>query len=349
MATITDIARMAGVAISTVSLALRNDPRVRPDTRQRILETAERVHYVSRRHLPVIDPTDRHRVIGLLLPDVSNHYYSRLLRGMLQEAYQSSHQVIVCETGSSMELTCQGISRFTKQQVAGIIFLTHDTGPLPTASLLEMHSHHIIAVGVDPSYPLNSIDQVRTDEEGVARTALEYLTSLGHRQIAFVAGNSDAQIRTRGKAFVELCQHSGIPAHFFRLINLYGNTQIETAVSLLKELLEGKAPPTALIGWDDMIAVLLLQAAHICRVRVPEGLSILGCGNMQVGEYTFPPLTSIEQYPEEIGRVAVRTLLQRVAQHMNQERITPVVTNIAPHIIKRASCAPVKSHAASWR
>ncbi|MHB9133844.1 MAG: LacI family DNA-binding transcriptional regulator [Armatimonadota bacterium] len=339
MSTTRQIAQLAGVSRSTVSLALRHDPRVRPDTRERILAAAKQLGYAPPQSLPRL-LVPQFPALGVLIPDISNHYYARLIRGILREAYHASFDVLLYETPSDATTITRMLKRLTEQGVKGIILKMHNMASFPMAGVLHAWSHGIPVVGVDLYFSSEvPIDQVHTDEERIGRTLVEYLVGMGHRRIAFVGAKQSQRPRLRAQTVLLELQRRGLPAMQYLTYPPEDITP-RRVKQLLTDLYTDANPPTAIIGWDDHIATLLVQLAPTLHLRVPRDLSIIGCGNMNIGLVTSPALTTVEQFPEEIGRGAMRLLLKRLTDNTRHSRRYPEKIAVRIELVARGSCAP---------
>jgi LacI family transcriptional regulator len=334
MITTRELARLAGVAPSTVSLALRNDPRVRPATRDRIRALADEHQYASRVHLPVAGHPPG-RLIALLIPDTSIAYYARLLRGVLQEAYRQSLHVLVYEVGSGLDQAVTVLDQLAEQGVCGAIVKMQNAPAIPRRVLLRCWSRQTALIGLDQYYTETPIDHVGIDESAVAAEVLDYLMGLGHRRIGFFSIGSERPLRGRALAFTQAYRERKIPTHF-----LYTSEQpgFHPVLAQMTQLIAGSDPPTAVIGWDEIVAMAVLKAARVLGIRVPQELSIIATGSLGIADFTTPSLTTVESYPEHMGAAAVQLLQKRLSQdHAHHSSHTEMV-RVHPRLHIRESC-----------
>lgn len=333
MANIRQIARLAGVAISTVSLALRDDPRLRPETKARIREIAEQYHYRPNR-LGMAFMTGKSRVIGCVIQQLSHPFYVRILKGVLEQAYAESYQMMVLETDLLLEHTCQAIHTLLEHRVDGIIIATGPTKPIPKKVIFEIRSSDTVPVGIDNSLAALPIDQIASDETELAQLAVDYLWKLGHQVIAF-AGTTSQGFGTRYRidAIKHALNRRGLPTHYFIQAPDYQST-----ADSLFALMAQPVRPTAIIAEHDAVAGYLLQTALHRGLQIPRDLSILGFGHFY-DKLFIPRLTTLEQYPERMGRDAISLLCRRIAQGANSADTAVETITVPPSIIKSDSCA----------
>jgi DNA-binding LacI/PurR family transcriptional regulator len=336
MTTIRQLAQLADVSICTVSKALRDDPRISAPTRQRIQELAVQHCYRPNRLTQHLIQGKSH-TIGCIVPDVANSFHARLLRGVLAAVSQSDRQVLILETHNQLLRTLKAMHALMEQRVEGILIASEHYAPIPRPVILEMRSHGIIPIGLDATRFATPVDSVRTDENRLADIAVSYLMELGHRRIAYIGPLPTGPLIDRARAF----------SRAFRRHHLTETTLIDTeaedyalfsAAAVFDHLSTLPTRPTALIAWEDRIAARLIQEAHARGIDVPGAVSILGCANFDLGDLVTPRLTSIEQFPEEVGRQAVELLLARVTGVRGESERRREVRAIPPRLVPRASC-----------
>lgn len=339
MPSLRKLAQLAGVNPSTVTRALRNDPRIGSETRLRIQALAEQFHYLPNRLAQSL-MTGQSSTIGVLLPSVVTPYSVRLLSGVLHSAAAAGYRIIIQESGYRLAQSLAAIQMFVEQRVDGILLDCGHLQPIPRKAILEMRSHHIVPVGLDSTTFDGAVDHVHTDEQELATRAVDYLVYLGHRQIAFVGKTIDGQLVGRGQyVFRALRQRLISTRHFIDTRELPPYEQLPTE-ALLAQILAATPRATAIIAWEDPIAAILLKEAARAGIRVPQELSILGFGNLAFSTLTTPTLTTFEQHPEVVGRQAFALLLSRLRLADGEE--TPEYQSIAipPTFVPRESCAP---------
>ncbi|MHB9022787.1 MAG: LacI family DNA-binding transcriptional regulator [Armatimonadota bacterium] len=337
MTTIRQIARIAGVSIGTVSKALRDNPRLRPETRARIQEIAAELHYYPNRlaHGALLG---RSRAIGLLVPEIQQPYNARMLAYILKEAEQADYHVIVREFLYREDLLRLGLAYLIEQRVEGIICAPVYQEAVLLDSLTALRSLGIPVVAVDMVRYPSPIDNIITDQQQAAIVITEYLMDFGHRHFALVGGMPHVRFQTTiGHAVLE-----ALRARHMSVCHL-GDRESETfdaayARAVLTETLAASPPPTALICWSEWIAGRLAYQTSLLGVHIPQDLSLVACSNTVVSDYTVPPLTSLELHEAEKGARAVRLLLRRLSE-LPDATAPPEFITIPASIIERESCA----------
>lgn len=333
MPTIRQLAALAGVSHSTVSRALRGDPRISAATSERIRQLAEQYHFHPNRLAQTVF-SGRSTTLGCIMTDVSLPFESRMLRGVMDAANAEAYRVIVLEAQHQLPYVCRAICVLLEQRVAGILLCSGHPEPLPRATHLEMRSHGVIPVALDFSAVTGDMDRVCTDEAALGEAAIRYLLQLGHRHIAYVGPPVGAFRGERAYYIRTALRRYGLSTAYLTDWRCTHQSELD-ANAVVHDLLTQAHPPTAIIGWEDRVAVRLMHAAQRRGLAIPRDVSVLGCANLSLGEFTTPALTSIEQDPEEIGRQGCMLLLTR----LNGEKSTPQTVGIPSHIVPRHSCA----------
>jgi LacI family transcriptional regulator len=327
------IAKLAGVSAMTVSRALRDDPYVRAETKQRVMEIAELFHYRPNRLVQSLT-TGRSHAIGAVVPVVSSAFYSWVLQGITERAYEESFYVITLQTHHQLVHARRALQMFIEQRVEGVLLALGFFDPLPREAILELWSHGIVPVEIDAHHLNTTIDRVMTDEDQVAELALDHLHELGHRNIRFLDAYSPGAGRTlRGQAFARAFQRrEGITGSVYALTPDYQPSQIVQTWCAEQTL------PTALVTYTDVIGAEFIRALRQLGIAVPEDVSVIGCGNIRHAEFMTPPLTSVDQRQEAMGRAAFDLLLKRLEAGTSPAEITPEVVLMPPRLVVRESC-----------
>jgi len=333
VATIRDVAKHAGVSVATVSHVINETHYVSPELRQRVLDAIETLHYrpnrlaqaLSRKTIPLL---------ALIVPDISNPYWSSVARAVQDVTDKHNYSVIVCSTDGRL-----------KREVR---FLRSLSGWL---SGLVLHPYHVTARHVNQymgdsipvvvlgdfltarEHPTNW-DYVGGDNQGGAQAAVEHLIGLGHQRIAFIQGPSDTPTGTRRLAgFRRALELAGLALDQALLIP--GDYTREAGRAGMTTLLDAENPPTAVFCANDLIALGALETATQRGCRIPQDLSIVGFDDIDDAEHASPPLTTIRQPPRRLGTVAAQTLLERL-----EGRTEPCRIAIDFTLVVRRSTAP---------
>ena len=330
--TIKDVAREAGVSIGTASQALRDSPAVREATRRRVLAVAKRLRYQPSALARGL-VTRRTHTVGLLISDIANPFFIHAVRAVEDVAQENGYNVILCNTDEDPAKETQYLRVLMEKRVDGIILAT-TAGSL--RMVREVRWRRIPLVLFDRELPGVATDTAKVDGVRGGRLATEHLLGLGHRRIAIIHGpvvRSTGAERLQG--YLLALQAAGVrpdPA----LIR-EGNFKQDSGRELARQLLDLSPPPTALFCTNNLMTVGALQALGERGVRIPSDLSLVGYDDMEWWTLTHPPLTTVGQPVYDLGREAMRLLLEQIGA---KGRRRPQRVVLKPELILRESCGP---------
>lgn len=341
MTSVRKLARLAGVAPTTVSRALRNDPHVLPETRQRILELANLYHYRPDRVMQV-SRSGNDFLIGCVMPPMNCEYYALIMQGVIEKSFSESFRAITLHSRETLQ-THRAIQTLIEMHVSGIILACQHFDPVPNDALMEIRSHDIVPLVIENGTFTAAIDRVIPDEMAIGKLAVEYLHDLGHAEMLYVGfsqfGPGSSRYGARWLGVQQAMKKRGLPTD--RIVEIQ---DIQPTEVWFREIFQRPHPPTAIIAFNDDVAVQILQQASHHGLHVPRDVSIIGCGDLRYGPFLVPPLTTINQHPEEIGSFAAEMMIKRISEKDADEDFEPTVLKVQPHLVKRGSCASPRRH-----
>ncbi|MDP4098769.1 LacI family transcriptional regulator [Paenibacillus sp. P96] len=331
-ATIYDIAREAGVSIATVSQVINGKGKISDKRRAEIMEIMERLNYQPSAIAAALTGKQTY-TLGLLVPDISNPYFAELARAVEDRSRQLGYSVVICSTDNKDERVERYLNLLQQKKVDGMMIGTGISNSEILAPLLQQS---IPVALVARHMPSLAIHTVVTDDRLGGALAAQHLLELGHTRVAVLsepARVSSSQERLRG--FREVLEKAG---HTLEAKQIREATaELNAAKAAVLELLGQSDQPTALFCCNDIQAIGALQAAKELNLRVPEELSVIGFDNTILASVTSPPLTTIAQPIEELGRHAVDLLIEE----LKEERQPARNMVLKPELIVRGSTTKV--------
>ena len=324
MVTMRDIADKAGVSHATVSFVLnekQTSVRISEKTRLRVVEAASELGY-SRNELARAMVTGRNRVLGLLTQDAGLEHEARILSGALEEAYERDYLVKVLRLPQVSSLA-SAISSCADWRLGGIIALNFWQDSL---DLLHRGTtrHRIPVAVVNDSLPMDWGIRVACDDEGGIRLAFQHLRELGHERIAFFSGPQEALLSQRREKFYRAeMENAGLQVAKSDVAygGWWGEAPSDQAAAQLlatgsSTRKTAKQPtavrPTAVICAGDPLAMVMVRQVRSLGLSVPRDVSVVGFANYVMATLCDPPLTTIAQPFEELGRGVVKHLVERI-------------------------------------
>ena len=332
--TIKDIARIAKVSPTAVSMALNKRPRIGEKTRKKILRIAKEVNYQPNFFARSLVSKKSH-TLGLIITNIMNPFYPELARGIEDKAMEMGYNIILCSTNYDSKLEKYYIEILRSKGVDGIIFSSVESHDPNIKPLIEGHYPFILVNRKIRSRPLDKkIDYIVLDNFSGGYMAMEHLYKLGHRRIGIVAGSlttSTAIERTEGAK---------------RLLNKYGlkmdpnqlmecNFSKELAYHATQKFLSMKPPPTAIFSENDYMALGVREAILDAGLKIPDHMALVGFDDIAFSALRGVEITTVSQNKYEMGALAVKTLIEKIRDG------APSMANqiiLEPELIIRNSC-----------
>ncbi|WP_207654295.1 LacI family DNA-binding transcriptional regulator [Lachnoclostridium edouardi] len=321
MTTLKDIARIAGVSVATVSLALNGKPegRVSAEMVNKIEEIAKKLNYqpdVNAQRLK----GKKMPLVGLLVPNITNPFYSEMTKGIMDAGRQLGYHVVLFNADNSHESEAVAAEAFISMKVAGAIICgICDPGAEEERILETLSKAGIRVLMIDRSEWDGHWPRVMIDNFQAAYDSVKYLYRQGHRKIALIAAGWDLNIlNNRETGYKKAMEDLGLDSSFIYRIPTYQLTGAG-AEAVAKEVMSNLDRQTAvLVIPGDTLAIecILYWKSH--GIRIPEDLSVVGFDNIYMCQVMDPPLTTVDQPKYEMGKGAMELLVQLIDQGSGQ-------------------------------
>lgn len=329
MATIHDVARHAGVSAGTVSNVLNRPSYVATQTRERVLAAITNLGYVPNQHARKF-PAGRQRTLGLALADLANPFFVDVALGAEAEAKALGVGVVMVHNSDDAAREQDNLDVLVQQRVHGIMIAP--VSALDSA-LDRLDARDIPLVYVDRVDERSERCWVKTDDFAGGLLAGQHLRALGHRNVAFVGNlGRSVQVDRRYEGFAAALAEVGVLPERVILDSWRISDGRQAGAALA-----GRAAaqlPTAIMCGNDLIALGLLAEFVHRGIRVPDQVSIVGFDDLSWLEAATIPLTTVSQPREELGRIAVRLLLDEIDHgetHSHRHEL------LAPELVIRTS------------
>lgn len=304
MSNIREVSRVAGVSIATVSRALSTPDKVSEQALGKVYAAIEKVGYrpnMMARNFRAV----RAYSIVVLVPNLSNLFFATVIRGIEDAAQKRGYSVLLGDTRDSPTREVEHSRLVETRQADGILQLRPHT---PGKSLEpDMAIPMVSACGCENTpYP-----SVRIDNAGAAREIIEYLIAQGHRRIGVLSGlvdNPHAIDRLRG--YRQALETAGIP--FDPDLQVNGDFTLGSGLMAASHFVRMKNRPTAIFSMNDEMAIGCIQGLKSAGIKVPREMSVTGFDDIEYARYSDPPLTTVAQPAEELGRIGFNTLLELI-------------------------------------
>ncbi len=316
--TIKDIAREFGVSVATVSRALRDSPRISHQRREEIQAYAKRMGFTPNVIARSLRDQTMIKVIGVIIPQFTHFYFSSILAGIEQEASAHGYQLVVASSYEEYEREVEVCHSFLENKACGVIVsqakntTIYDHFRLLMERGVPLVFYDRICTGVEAS-------RVTVDDYMGAYSAVEYLTKIGCRHVAFYGSPMKLEIsKNRYNGWRDALLRNGLNPE--ECVHIECDNR-EDAERLTPEVMERDVPPDAFFAVNDDTAIGIMYTVKRLGLRVPEDISICGFTNGQRAIACDPMLTTVEQNGLEVGRQAARILIDKAEGVMPVEKV----------------------------
>ncbi|MDD2371058.1 MAG: LacI family DNA-binding transcriptional regulator [Firmicutes bacterium] len=305
-ATITDVARLAGVGKTTVSRVLNTPELAGIETVKKVLSAVKTLDYKPSPIARALNDT-KSRTISLVVPNVESSTMAEIIRGAMQYLTERNYSLLVLDSSENYATERDYFCLLQERMTDGVIFCygSAKESMEPLRDLMPV-------VFVESSSIRDDIDQVLVDGIDAFHKLFEYLSSCGFKQeeIAIVFGKDDRFSRLRFQQCQRVLDELGMKLSSGHII--FNNWRPEDGYDAMKELLAQEMPPEVVVYFSDVMALGGMRAAHDLGLNLPEDISVLGFNDVRFSAYYQPSLTTLEYKPEQMGIAAAKQILNRI-------------------------------------
>jgi DNA-binding LacI/PurR family transcriptional regulator len=338
MATLKDIAASLNLSVMAVSKALRDAPDISAATKARVLSEARRHNYIPNRAAQNLR-LRRSGLIGIVVPQINHTYYSQLVWGVERQADASGLQVLLGHSLDRAENEMHQVQKLISRQVEALILVPAVRWQHRLATLEMMRASQIPTVLLD-AYPAGAenfprVSWVVCDDQRGGQLATEHLLELGHKEILFLAGpNGSSSSAGRFIGYQRALAAAGVAYSDTRVY--LADKDISSGRKAMAQALSEKAPFSAVVAFNDSVAIGAVETLLQQGFRIPDDVSIVGFGDGILAETFRVPLTTIRVPQMEIGETAVRLAIEMQKGESVAPRKLPVEITVRGSTKKKA-------------
>lgn len=299
---IKDVAKRAGVSISTVSRVINDSKVVRPETHVKVMKAIEELGYKPNaiaRSLKVKNT----KTIGILIPDISYNFYPEVVRGVEDIANMYSYNIFLCNTDMEEDKVIQYFEVMAEKQVDGIVFMGNMVSE-ELAAKIKLYDIPTVLIGAD----YGQLPSITIDHVAASKALVNYLIKKGHEKIALITGKmvdpivGTARLAGYKKAMMEA--NLTIKDEYI----VEGGHRYKSGYVCAQQLLSLEDKPTAIFAASDELAFGAIRVAMENGISIPDELAVVGFNNIDMAGKIFPALTTIAQPMYEMGAIGMRVL-----------------------------------------
>lgn len=329
--TLEQVAKRARVSTATVSRVLNDVGVVKETTKKRVLQALTDLNYYPNLHARTLAGGNS-RTVGMIVSNVSNPFFMDVFRALDSAARESGYDVLVEHTDYSADQLMAGVESLLSNRVSGLAIVVSEMAP---AVLAKVQASKLPVVFYDVGVPGANITNIRVRYElGMCRV-VQYLHSLGHRRMAFV-GHHDSlsPLQVRKAAFVETVSQYGAEVDYTVAVSVDNPAGGANAA---RELLTSPFKPTAIVCVNDYMAIGVLREVRRQGLSVPGDICVTGFDNIELSEFTYPALTTVNIPRAKIGKLAFEAIMSARQEPQAAREIL-----LDPELVVRDSTGPAR-------
>lgn len=341
MKTVIDVAKLAGVSVATASRVLSGRGYVSKQTRQRVLQAASELGYVPNQVARSLR-LNQTKMIGLLISDVENAFYSIIAKNVESVAKEEGYHVVLCNSNDSPDEEKEYLTLLEMMQIDGLIIT-------PTAEnrqkLEELQQKKIAIVQIDRLVDGLEADAVLVDNEAGAASVVSHLIEAGHTRIGILSGSVEVTTgKQRMAGYVRALKENGIP--FAPELVKSSSFRRDHAIEDVQALINVSPPPTAIFAANNILAEACLAVFADQGLSVPGDISLVAFDDISWMSIKKPLITTVHQPIAEMARSAARLLLQRLQSEDNSppSQVIFQPTPLFRESVAACPCPPLHAH-----
>ncbi|MBD1572980.1 HTH-type transcriptional repressor PurR [Vibrio sp. S17_S38] len=329
MATIKDVARIAGVSTTTVSHVINKTRFVAEATQERVMAAVTELNYAPSAVARSLK-CNTTNTIGMLVTQSTNPFFAEVVEGVESYCYRQGYTLILCNTGGLVEKQRDYIRMLAGKRVDGLLVMCSDLDD-ELRIMLDGHPD-IPKVVMDWGPETSKADKIIDNSEEGGYLATRYLINNGHTDIACLSGHFEKMAcKERIAGCKRALAEAGLTLPEDWLLE--GNFECDTAVIAADKILAMEKKPSAVFCFNDIMALGLMSRLQEKGIKIPEDISIIGYDNIDLSAYFSPPLTTIHQPKRRVGKTAVEILLERIKDKEHAKQ----VFEMFPELVERST------------
>lgn len=311
--TVYDIANEAGVSVATVSRVLNDNSKVAEITRQRVQGIIDKYNFKPNELARSLYKSET-KMIGCILPDISNPYYSSVFTQAESYAIDLDYTLVLCNARDQQNNDSLYLQTLIERQVDGIIYMGRNANKSSALDnfdkLVSIYKERLPIVMINWRNENSGAFHITSDESQGFWLVIEEVVKQGHKKVALLGGKSGVQpTDLKRTIYQEAIQKYGLYDCNDYIVD--GDYTVESGFHGMNRLLDSEERPTAVLGVNDMIAIGALKACHKRGIKVPEDIAVTGFDNVPMSQFVYPSLTTVAHNYEKLGKKAVDLIVNK--------------------------------------
>jgi len=331
--TIYDIAEKLGITAATVSRALNGNTKISEATRKLVNDTAKEMNYEQNK-LALALKSGKSYNVGVIVPRIDSNFFASVIRGIEEELYPKGYHVIICQTHDQKSVEMENINSLLNAQVDGILMSISNSGPEENQSFDRLLKKNVPLIFFDRKKEIEGVSSVTIDDFKGGYQATQHLIDQGCKRIAHLSNNRKVQIfKNRYLGYKQAIIDNGL--EFDENLVIETMSKVDEGIKSTKLLLEMEMPPDAIFSSSDFVALGAIQEIKSRGIKIPEEICIVGFANEPFTGFMELSITSVDQSPVEMGRIAAQVFLEEVTNSKKVKTEKQVI--LTPELMIRKS------------
>lgn len=308
--TIYDIAKKLEITAATVSRALNDNPKISVATRKLVLETAAKMNY-KQNQLAQALRSGKSNNVGVIVPRIDTNFFGANIRGIEEVLRAHKYNVIICQTHEDEEQEIENLNALLNAQVDGIIISITNKSKENEKILKRIIAKNVPLIFFDRRKSVDGVSSVTIDDYKAGYIATQHLIDQGCDKIAHLSGDQSLEIyENRFKGYKQALLDNNLELNEDYII--LTKSKVEEGVLAVKKLLELENTPNAIFSSSDFAALGAIQELKEQGKRIPEDVCVVGFGNEPFTKFMELTISTVDQSPLEMGRVAANVFLEQI-------------------------------------
>lgn len=330
--TIKDLAKKLGISPSTVSRALRDHPDISKATKERVVAAAEKYHYQPNQLAQSLQKK-RTSTIGVIVPEIRHHFFSTVISGIEEVAYEHGYTIMVCQSNETLAREIINTQALVANRVAGLL-LAISSETTTFDHLKSVLDRNVPLVQFDRVVEELPTSKVVVDDYAAAYGAVTHLIEAGYRRIGHMAGQDGIALnRKRFDGYRDALRDHGV--EYIEKFHLHGGYREEDGRRGARRYLALDELPEAILAINDPVAVGLFAEFKRSGVRIPDDVALVGFSDTPAAALIEPALTTVYQPAFEMGRTAASLLMKQF--EADDETFSPETVVLETELLVRGS------------
>jgi len=308
--TIYDIAKRLDITAATVSRALNNNPKISEATRKLVLDTAAKMNYKQNRLAQSLR-SGKSNNVGVIVPRIDSNFFASVIRGIEEELHPEGYHVIICQTHEDEKREIENITTLLNAQVDGILMSISNVSKENDPIIKHVVDKNVPLIFFDRKKKMDGVSSVTIDDFEGGYLATKNLIDAGCTRIAHFSGDRSLEIyENRFKGYEQALKDFGLEWNPDYVIQTKSN--VDAGRNAVTKLLSLPNPPNAIFSSSDFAALGAIQELKENGIKIPEDFCVFGFGNEPFTRFLELSISSVDQSPLEMGRMAAKVFLEQI-------------------------------------